>query len=543
MQNGDGNDNGVPLPIRNGEGAPILGPRNPALERQNPDEVAPPGTDHGTIPNLKFSFAAAHNRLLSGGWAREVTVRELPVATQLAGVNMRLKPGGIRELHWHKEAEWAYMLAGSARITAIDPEGRDFIDDVGEGDLWNFPAGIPHSIQGLEQGCEFLLVFDSGNFSENETFLITDWFAHTPRDVLAKNFGVPESAFDDIPLDVDHERYLFSGQVPGPIASDAVQSPAGPVPQQYSYRLQAQDPIPAAGGQVRIVDSSDFPVATTIAAALVEVEPGAMRELHWHPNTDEWQYYIAGRGRMTVFASGGKARTFDYQAGDVGYVPFAMGHHIENTGDEPLRFLEMFRSDHFADLSLNQWMALTPPELVRAHLNLDDQTVAALSKEKPIIVQPEHAHRERVQRERVPLDALPDWPAGTIAVLATVEQTPHAIPVSAALRAGDHSILFALVRSRGSLERLRTHEQVALTVLTAGDIAFTARGRARIIQEPMVNAPEHAAVALDVEHIDDHRQSAFLVESGVDRRWTNRDKQRSFGEVVGALRQLVVNPV
>jgi oxalate decarboxylase len=150
----------------------------------------------------------------------------------------------------------------------------------------------------------------------------------------------------------------------------------------------AQEPIRAAGGQVRIVDSSNFPAASTIAAALVEVEPGAMREMHWHPNTDEWQYYISGRGRMTVFASGGKARTFDYQAGDVGYVPFAMGHYIDNTGEEPLRFLEVFRSSYFADVSLNQWMALTPPELVQAHLNLDAQTVAALSREKPIIVGP-----------------------------------------------------------------------------------------------------------------------------------------------------------
>ena len=96
----------------------ILGPRNLPLERENPDLLAAPATDSGTIPNLKFSFDAAHNRLLTGGWAREVTVRELPVATELAGVNMRLKPGGVRELHWHKEAEWAYMLAGRARITA-----------------------------------------------------------------------------------------------------------------------------------------------------------------------------------------------------------------------------------------------------------------------------------------------------------------------------------------------------------------------------------------------------------------------------------------
>ncbi len=373
-------------PIRGKWGASIMGPRNVDLERQNPDQVAPPRTDHGSMPNLKFSFATAHNRLLDGGWAREVTVRELPIATELAGVNMRLKPGAIREMHWHKEAEWAFMLAGRAQITAVDQEGRNFIDDVGYGDLWNFPAGIPHSIQALEEGCEFLLVFDDGSFSENETFLITDWFARTPRDVLAKNFGVPESAFDNIPLNVDYERYIFSGKVPEPAASAAVRSPAGGVPQTFSHRMLAQEPIEVAGGRVRITDSSNFRAASTIAAALVEVDPGGMREMHWHPNCDEWQYYISGQARMTVFASESRARTFDYRAGDVGYIPFAMGHYILNTGDEPLRFLEMFRSDHFADLSLNQWMALTPPQLVQAHLNLDQQTIAALSKDKPVIV-------------------------------------------------------------------------------------------------------------------------------------------------------------
>jgi oxalate decarboxylase len=111
-----------------------------------------------------------------------------------------------------------------------------------------------------------------------------------------------------------------------------------------------------------------------------------MRELHWHPNVDEWQYYIAGTGRMTVFASSGLARTFDYRAGDVGYVPFAMGHYIENTGETTLTFLEMFRSDHFVDISLNQWMALTPPELVQAHLHLDQPTMAALRKDKLVVV-------------------------------------------------------------------------------------------------------------------------------------------------------------
>jgi len=145
---------------------------------ENPDILVPPQGDHGTLPNLRWSFADSHMRLQPGDWARQTTIRELPAATTLAGANMRLKAGAVREMHWHKAAEWAFLLKGAARITAVDEEGRTFQDDVAEGDFWNFPAGIPHSIQGLEgDGCEFLLVFDDAAFSEEETFLLTEWLA------------------------------------------------------------------------------------------------------------------------------------------------------------------------------------------------------------------------------------------------------------------------------------------------------------------------------------------------------------------------------
>lgn len=378
-------DNDVPQPIRGDEGATIMGPRNVPLERENPNLLVSPATDAGTVPNLKWPFALSHNRVLSGGWARETTIRELPISTEIAGVNMRMKPGGIRELHWHKEAEWSYVIAGSCRITVLDEEGRLFVDDVGVGDLWYFPSGLPHSIQALEDGVEFLLAFDNGDFSENETFLITDWFTHTPREVLAKNFGVDESAFDRLPTDIAHSRYIFDAAVPGSMADDAPPPPAMQPPLSYTWRMLAQEPIRTPGGRVRITDSRNFTVSKAIAAVHIEVDPGAMREMHWHPNADEWQYYLSGRGRMTVFASGGKSRTFDYQAGDVGYVPFAMGHYIENTGDEPLVFLALFRSEHYADISLAQWMGVLPPELVKAHLNVDDEFIANLPKNETFV--------------------------------------------------------------------------------------------------------------------------------------------------------------
>jgi oxalate decarboxylase len=362
-------------------------PTNPALDRKNPDSNLPPATDAGSVPTFKYPFSLAHKRLHQGGWSREVTVRELAVSKSIAGVNMRLTAGGVRELHWHAAAEWALMLYGEARITAVDDKGKSFVADVSEGDLWYFPTGIPHSIQGLApDGAEFLLVFDDGNFSEYTTVLLSDWVAHTPREVLAKNFGVSSQALNGIP---SRELFIFQSEVPPPLAMDraAAAGALGATNLDFRFRL-AQQVITrrTKGGEVRIIDSKTFKVSNTIAAAMVTVRPGAMRELHWHPNADEWQYYISGMGRMTVFATGGRARTMDFEAGDVGYVQQALPHYIENTGETDLRFLEMFKSNFYQDLSLSEWLSHTPPELVRAHLNIDQATLDAIPRDEPVIV-------------------------------------------------------------------------------------------------------------------------------------------------------------
>jgi oxalate decarboxylase len=371
-------------PISGNRGANILGPRDQPREDQNPDILRPPSTDRGTMPNLRFSFADAHVKARDGGWSREVTQRELPISTTMAGVNMRLKAGGVRELHWHKQAEWAFMLAGNARVTAVDNDGLNFIADVKAGDLCYFPAGIPHSIQGLSgEGCEFLLAFPDGEFSEDNTFAITDLFAHNPRDALAKDLSIAPDALRNIPKE---ELFIFQADLPPPLREDTVSDPHGRVAQDMVFKLMEQPPTNSPGGRVRIADTRNFPISTDVAAAHVEVDPGHMREIHWHPNADEWQYYISGKARMTVFGAEAKARTFDFQAGDVGYVPMSMSHFIENTGSEPVRFLELFRSPRFMDVSLAQWMALTPHELVQAHLKIDRSMLERLRKERQPVV-------------------------------------------------------------------------------------------------------------------------------------------------------------
>ncbi len=262
-----------------------------------------------------------------------------------------------------------------------------FIGDVSEGDLWIFPAGFPHSIQGLApDGTEFLLVFPQGDFSEDGTMLLSEWIAHTPPEVLAKNTGLDKEVFARAPK---APLYIFPGTVPGSLEADKadIGGPAVASKYQYTFHMKSMAPTKETkGGSARIVDSRNFPVSKNIAAALVTVKPGGMRELHWHPKNSEWQYYIAGKGRMTVYFPVSNARTMDYNANDVGYVPSNAPHYIENTGDTDLVFLETFASDVFLDVSLNQWLRRVPSEMLQAHLGIDEAMARTIPAEKLVVI-------------------------------------------------------------------------------------------------------------------------------------------------------------
>lgn len=366
------------------------GPENRDVRAAQPNTFTPPPTDHGEVETFWNTFSSAHRRVQPGGWSRQVTVRDFPISKDIAGVNMRLTAGGIRELHWHAAAEWSIMLNGTARITCIDDSGRSFVDDVGVGDLWFFPTGVPHSIQGLApDGCEFLLVFDDGKFSEGDTTLLSDWTRHTPREVLAKNWGIPESELEGVYKVPDTGHYIFQRAVPPPLPQDkrAAANNRPPSPLAFSFAMHSMPPTyKTKGGEVRVIDSRNFKVSNSIAAAHIIVHPGGLRELHWHQNADEWQYYIQGKGRMTVFFNGAKARTSDFDAGDVGYIPKTLPHYIENTGDTDLIFLEMFKAPVFEDLSLSDWITHTPPELVMVHLNISKEVLDRIPKEKVPVV-------------------------------------------------------------------------------------------------------------------------------------------------------------
>jgi oxalate decarboxylase len=352
------------------------GPQSPPIRDQFPSAFSPPATDVGNLPKLWASFNDAPRRIQNGGWARQVTQADFPISTTISGVNMRLTAGGIRELHWHQAAEWAYMTYGNCRVTVLDPKGRPYVADVKEGDIWYFPAGYPHSLQGLgPDGCEFVICFDHGEASEFNTLLVTDWFAHTPPSVLAVNFGEPAETFASIPL---QNRWIFQGKVPGDLDSvrKEITGSVGAPPQPFTFSLTSAPYVTQTkSGTLQLADSETFTVSTTIAAVIQTIKPGALRQMHWHPNAAEWQYYIKGKARMGVFNTGPNVVTVDFNPGDIGYVPRNYGHYVQNVGDTDLQFFAVFRTAKFEEFSLSEWLRHSPRELVAEHLNVDAEKV------------------------------------------------------------------------------------------------------------------------------------------------------------------------
>ena len=339
-----------PLPAETGD---------PSFQNNVPDPLL--GGDE--LPTFKFELEKSEGKVIGQSYGKEATVKQLPISKGLAGVSMKLEPGAMRELHWHATAaEWAFVIEGNVRTTVIDPHGHAETNEFEPGDVWYFPRGHGHMLECLgEKPAHFILIFDNGYFSEYGTFSITDWMGHTPKALLAKNFGLPESAFDGIPKD---EVYFARGPVPSEKATTPLQGWKLP-PLTHKYQLLAQPPHRVFnGGREWRVDSTAFPISKTVTGVILDLDPGALRTLHWHPTADEWHYIIEGNASVTMFGSHGRYRTETLAKGDVGYIPQGYGHSIENVGAQPTRVLIGFNTGNYETIDLAQWIAGNPADVL-----------------------------------------------------------------------------------------------------------------------------------------------------------------------------------
>ncbi len=318
--------------------------------------------DVGEMPEFTRSLDGSKPKITSGGWAKESTEHQLPIMKGLAGVHMFLNPGASRELHWHAiAAEWAYVIDGQCQTTVLDPSGQTEFNNYKPGDLWLFPKGHGHSIQTIgDQPCHFILSFDNGAFSEHGTFSITDWVDVTPKSMLAKNFGLTQAAFDSFPKG---ETYIQAGPViPVSEARDS------PWPKESTHKFSLlRDPRAVRdfdGGSFHLATVDEWPISTNMSGGVMVIKPGQMKELHWNPNANEFQYYLKGTGQVAIFGSGGRNRTADVKAGDTAYIPAGYGHGILNTGTEDLEIVQTWDAGKFEEITLKHWMSTAPKYLL-----------------------------------------------------------------------------------------------------------------------------------------------------------------------------------
>ena len=316
------------------------------------------------LPSFKFELEKSKGKVLGNSFGKEATVEQLPISKGIAGVSMQLEPGVMRELHWHATAaEWAFVLKGRVRITVINPAGQTETNDFEPGDIWYFPRGHAHILECLgNEPTHFILIFDNGYFSEFGTFSITDWIGHAPKPLLAKNFGLAESTFDGFPKE---EVYFARGSIPPEPIPENLQGPRVSPPETHKFRMLAGAPHAIfKGGREWRIDSTRFPISTTVTGVILDLEPGALRELHWHPTADEWQYVIEGDLSMTMFGSHGRFRTEQLRAGDVGYIPQGYGHSIENVGSKRSRMQLGFNTGIYQAIDLSAWIAGNPVDVL-----------------------------------------------------------------------------------------------------------------------------------------------------------------------------------
>ena len=321
----------------------------------------------------------------SGGWARDLTTKGLPIATDIAGAHLYLNPGGVREMHWHNSAEWALILAGHCQVTVVDPEGETEVANYAPGDLWYFPKGHSHAIQTLgSEPCHAFLAFDDGLYGEHGTFGLSDWMSRLDPGMLAHVLGMSKSAVANIPA---AEVYIRQGEVIGRDSPQARATKELNHERTHRFSLTARTPrASSAGGSLYVASAREYPISTTITGWLLRLKPGAMHKPHWHPNASEMHYVAKGRVRMTLFAADKRLATAELVPGECAYVPRGCGHTVQNIGTDDCEVIGALDSGSYQEASLSDWISNVPAHLLANNLGLAEAEFTHLRKDRSPIV-------------------------------------------------------------------------------------------------------------------------------------------------------------
>jgi oxalate decarboxylase len=189
--------------------------------------------------------------------------------------------------------------------------------------------------------------------------------------------GLPEAALATLPKG---ELYIGQGKIPPAIPESLRNGIPNTKQFPHKFKLHAHEPIRFPGGEERIVSSLEFPIQTTVTGILMDLKPGALREMHWHPNADEWQYFISGKARVGIFGAHGRESVDEFGPGHLAFIKQGFGHYIEQVGNEPTQILIVLNSGIYQEISISSWLAANPPSMIADNFGWSKEQVARLPK-------------------------------------------------------------------------------------------------------------------------------------------------------------------
>lgn len=305
----------------------------------------------------RFSLATLKpQKVTKGGTRTDAKSTNFPVLKGMSLSLLNIFPKGVREPHWHPNAnELSFCLSGNGLMTIFSPGGGHDTFTIAPGEMVFVPKGYMHHIAntGTEK-LELLVCFDHENAEDLE---ISSSISVMPDHILAGTFNLSSSFFQNLKKD---PKAVFISQL------DRVDTPPLPfMTSRFKLNLEAIHPqIDAEGGNVKISNGSLLPTLEGLSLYGVVLKKDGAREPHWHPNAAELNYLISGTARITLLLPGGYVDTFDMSPGDMSFLPQGYLHHIENTGNEDAKFAIFFNHIFPSDMGISGCMGAYPNDVL-----------------------------------------------------------------------------------------------------------------------------------------------------------------------------------
>lgn len=314
-----------------------------------------------------------------GGFRIDVHVDDLPVLKGMALSLLTLEPLGVREPHWHPNAnELSYVLSGTGLMTLFTPGAGHDTFTLKAGETVIVPKGYLHHIENTgDTPLQMALCFDHEAPEDLDLSLSVSVM---PHHILAGTFGSNTAFFDRLKK---HTHSVFISQ-----KSQATKPTRPFITSPHKFDLDAeQAKITNKGGWVKITNRALLPTLDGLALYTVLLHPKGAREPHWHPNANELNYLVSGSARITLLSPNGSIDTFDMKPGDMSFLPQGHLHYIENTSNEDAFFAIFFNNTSPNDIGLSGGIGAYPDDLLAPLFDVTPDYFSKLPKpEQDILV-------------------------------------------------------------------------------------------------------------------------------------------------------------